>query len=141
MTRTNPVVSRRRAILICAGVTLAMGQRASAGRTQTSRDQTFPDVVDVKAKSRGGGVFDFDVTVSSPYDTPARYADAFRVRNRDGTVYGERILLHDHQTEQPFTRDLTGVAIPAGVSGVVVEGRDQKSGWGGKTLDVVLPGR
>ena len=47
----------------------------------------------------------------------------------------------ESRTEQPFTRDLTGVAIPAGVSGVVVEGRDQKSGWGGKTLDVVLPGR
>jgi hypothetical protein len=33
------------------------------------------------------------------------------------------------------------VVIPAGVKSVMIEGRDQKYGWGGKTFDVVLPGR
>ena len=103
--------------------------------------QRFPDVVGVKVTPRGGGRFDFDVTVSSPYDTPQRYADAFRVMNKDGKIYGERILWHDHAGEQPFTRDLYGVLIPAGVRNVVVQARDQKHGYGGKTAEAALPGR
>jgi hypothetical protein len=94
-----------------------------------------------KVQPRGANKFDFDVTVSAPYDTPQRYADAFRVMSKDGTVYGERVLLHDHATEQPFTRDLYGVVVPAGVRSVVVQARDLKNGWGGKTVEVSLPGR
>lgn len=103
--------------------------------------QQFPDVVSVKVKVVRAGVFDFDVTVSSPYDTPQRYADGFRVSALDGKVLGERTLWHDHQNEQPFTRDLFGVNIPAGISKVRVQARDQKHGYGGKSVDVALPGR
>ncbi len=91
--------------------------------------------------SAAADAFDFDVTVSSPYDTPQRYADAFRVLGKDGKVYGERILLHDHASEQPFTRDLQGVRIPRGVRVVVVQARDMQHGYGGRTVDVALPGR
>lgn len=101
-------------------------------------DQRFPDIVEAVA-SRSGDRFAFDVTVSSPYDTPDRYADAFRVRSADGTVFGVRELDHDHATEQPFTRDLADVVIPAGVTGVVVEARDRANGWGGGTRTVELP--
>ena len=101
----------------------------------------FPDVVDAKVRASGNDLFDFDVTVSSPYDTPQRYADAFRVMSTEGKVYGERKLLHDHAGEQPFTRDLYGVAIPPGVKFVVIQARDQKYGYGGKTLRISLPGR
>jgi hypothetical protein len=98
-------------------------------------------VLAVKVRATGAETFDFDVTVSSPYDTPQRYADAFRVRGDDGTVYGERKLLHDHAGEQPFTRDLYGVKIPRAVRTVVVQARDQRFGYGGKTIKVALPGR
>jgi hypothetical protein len=103
--------------------------------------QKYPDVVAAEAQARGADAFDFDVTVSSPYDTPQRYADAFRVLDKDGTVLGERILLHDHAGEQPFTRDLYGVRIPRGIRTVTVQARDQKYGYGGKTVEVALPGR
>jgi len=103
--------------------------------------QKFPDVLAAKVRAAGPDRFDFDVTVSSPYDTPQRYADAFRVSGRDGTVFGERILLHDHAGEQPFTRDLHGVQIPRGVRQVVVQARDQRHGYGGRTVEVNLPGR
>lgn len=106
-----------------------------------SAEQRFPDVVDVKAHARSKEVFDFDVTVSSPYDTPQRYADAFRVLARDGRIFGERKLLHDHANEQPFTRDLYDVSIPQGVSVVIVQARDQKYGYGGKTFELKLPWR
>lgn len=104
-------------------------------------EQKFPDVVAAKVVPRDADRFDFDITVSSPYDTPQRYADAFRAEGKDGRVFGERKLLHDHAGEQPFTRDLHGVRIPPGVRVVVIQAKDQKHGYGGKTVEVALPGR
>ncbi|MEO5734466.1 MAG: hypothetical protein ABIN96_02120, partial [Rubrivivax sp.] len=105
--------------------------------------QQHPDVLKatVRPSSGAAGRWDFDVTISSPYDSPERYADAFRVRGPDGTVYGVRTLWHDHADEQPFTRDLHGVAVPAAVRSISVQGRDQRHGWGGKTLQLSLPAR
>lgn len=104
-------------------------------------EQQYPDVVAAQVHARGPNTFDFDVTISSPYDSGQRYADAFHVMRKDGTVYGERKLLHDHANEQPFTRDLHGVVIPAGIGGVVIQAKDLKYGYGGKTLEVALPER
>ncbi len=103
--------------------------------------QKHPDVIAAKIRPSGTDTFDFDVTVSSPYDTPQRYADAFRIMGKDGVVYGERILLHDHANEQPFTRDLHGVNIPRAITVVVVQARDQRFGYGGKSIEVLLPER
>ncbi|MGC3874926.1 hypothetical protein ACPF7Z_16845 [Halomonas sp. GXIMD04776] len=103
--------------------------------------QRYPDVVGVEAMSSGENRFDFDVTVSSPYDSTKRYADAFRVMSDDGDVYGVRELLHDHADEQPFTRRLSGVDIPPEVRGVIVQARDQVHGYGGETMRVELPRR
>ncbi|MFQ5427100.1 MAG: hypothetical protein ACE5EV_08470, partial [Gaiellales bacterium] len=102
--------------------------------------QEFPDIVDATVAAEGEA-FDFRVTVSSPYDTPTRYADGWRVRDEEGTVFGEHTLAHSHENEQPFTRSQAGVAIPEGVTSVVVEGRDIESGYGGSTVSVALPGR
>lgn len=107
----------------------------------SAEPQKYPDVVSARVQPRAADTFDFDVTVSSPYDTPQRYADAFRVMGKDGVVFGERKLLHDHGGEQPFTRDLYGVKIPPGIRAVVIQARDQQYGYGGKTVEVVLPGR
>lgn len=98
----------------------------------------YPDVIGVEVTA-GAESHSFDVTISSPYDTPERYADAFRVVGDDGTVYGIRELLHDHANEQPFTRSLGGVEIPDTVETVTIEGRDQVYGWGGETIEVDLP--
>ena len=104
----------------------------------TTGDGLYPDVVDAVAESTDGE-WRFDVTLSSPYDTPERYADAWRVVGPDGAVFGVRELAHDHQNEQPFTRSLSGVEIPVGVTTVTIEGRDQLNGWGGATLTLDLP--
>ncbi len=85
------------------------------------------------------GTYTFHVTISSPYDTPERYADGWRVVGPDGSVYGEHTLAHDHANEQPFTRTQSGVDIPADVSEVTVEGRDSENGYGGETVTVELP--
>ena len=127
-------------LLICllALPTLA----AEAGSlSQPTGERHFPDVIHVSVTGAGDGLFNFDVTVSSPYDTPARYADGFRVSSPSGEVLGVRKLWHDHQGEQPFTRDLYGVRIPPTVKAVIVQARDQKFGYGGKSMRVTLPGR
>lgn len=121
--------------LAVAGASMAMAESAGL------RVQKFPDVVDVRVHARSDSRFDFDATISSPYDTPQRYADAFRVMNAEGIQFGERNLLHDHANQQPFTRDLYGVAIPAGIKTVIIQARDKQYGYGGKTLQVTLPGR
>jgi hypothetical protein len=127
-------------LALCASLFATLHAQTPA-KNKIDPNQKFPDVVDVKVRAASANTFDFDVTLSSPYDTPARYADAFRVSTESGKVLGERVLLHDHQDEQPFTRDLYGVKIPADVRAVVVQGRDQKFGYGGKTMLVKLPGR
>ena len=115
---------------------------AETARGEGAGDSTeavlHPDVVSVAATRDDDGTWTFDVTLSSPYDSAERYADAWRVVGPDGTVYGERILTHDHANEQPFTRSQSGIVIPDGVSEVTVEGRDQISGWGGDTMSYSL---
>jgi len=101
----------------------------------------FPDVEEVAVTPAGTNLFDFAVTISSPYDTPEQYADGWRVLAPDGTVLGEHTLSHDHANEQPFTRTQAGVEIPEGIAEVIIEGRDQNNGYGGTTVSVELPGR
>ncbi len=101
-------------------------------------DALFPDVIAATATPSGEGTWLFSATVSSPYDSPGRYADAWRVLAPDGTELGIRELAHDHASEQPFTRTLSGVVVPAGADVVTVEGRDQVNGWGGATVEVEL---
>jgi len=111
--------------------------------TSAASGQMFPDVVSAVARRTGGGTWEFSVTVSSPYDSDERYADAWRVLAPDGTVLGERILAHPHQDEQPFTRSLGDVDVPPGVRSVTISARDSRNGYGdGKALEVGLtPGR
>jgi hypothetical protein len=122
------------AVAICAALT-------APAVAQSPDEQKFPDVVSVRVSARGADRFDFDATISSPYDTPQRYADAFRAMSKDGTVFGERILFHDHAGEQPFTRDLYSVTIPNTTREVVIQARDKRYGYGGRTVTVALPGR
>jgi hypothetical protein len=99
------------------------------------------DVVDVKVRRSAPGVYDFDITVRSVDKGWEYYADAFEVLAPDGKVLGQRILLHPHETEQPFTRDLYGVRVPAGITEVEVRARHKPKGYGGKSVRLKLPDR
>jgi len=113
-------------------------QEPSATPIPDSGDELFPDVLAAVATQADDGSWSFDVTLSSPYDTRERYADGWRVLDDDGNELGIRVLVHDHATEQPFTRSLSGVDIPDNVETVTVQGRDIESGWGGATVEVAL---
>jgi len=120
------------AVTTSAPTTLAPSEAASA-------NEFFPDVLDATASQDSDGTWTFAVTLSSPYDTPEQYADAWRVVDPDGNELGIRILGHDHASEQPFTRSHSGIEIPDGVTTVTIEGRDQANGWGGDFLEFELP--
>jgi hypothetical protein len=96
------------------------------------------DVLKVNVRASGGG-WSFDVTVQHADTGWDHYADAWRVAGPDGTVYGIRTLYHPHVNEQPFTRSLSGVTIPEGVTAVTVESHDSVHGWGGVSVEVTLP--
>ena len=112
----------------------ACGALAAAGASAGEAD-----VIDVKVRRSAAGVYDFDVTVRSVDKGWEYFADAFEVLAPDGKVLGRRVLLHPHETEQPFTRDLYGVRIPSGIERVTVRARHKPKGYDGKTLSVALP--
>ena len=68
-----------RRIVLVAAVLFPGALGLLADVSTAAAEQRFPDVVAVKVEPRGENRFDFDVTVSSPYDTAQRYADGFRV--------------------------------------------------------------
>lgn len=105
----------------------------------SSGGDQFPDVIEVALRPLGDGRYDVTVTLSSPYDTPQRYADGWRVTDDAGNTLGTHTLLHDHASEQPFTRTQPGLAIPEGVAEVTVQGRDQVNGFGGLSMTVAVP--
>jgi len=96
------------------------------------------DVVDVTAKCRSNSVCDFSVTVRHADEGWDHYADRWEVLTLDGDVLGVRELLHPHEDEQPFTRSLSNVEIPEGVSEVTVRARDSVHQYGGKEITVKL---
>ena len=113
--------------------------QSDAAERRRILSQEFPDVLDARFDSIGETTWSVRVTISSPYDTPERYADAWRVMTLEGAVLGERVLTHDHASEQPFTRALNNVQIPAGTDVVVIEARDLINGWSGEGIEFSLP--
>ncbi len=96
------------------------------------------DVVGARAV-RAGDAYSFDVTVAHADAGWDHYADRWDVVAPDGSVLGTRVLLHPHDTEQPFTRSLGGVRVPAGIAFAILRAHDRVHGYGGAEMRVDLP--
>jgi hypothetical protein len=114
---------------------LALALFAAAGVTLAGE----ADVEGAKAARAGDGTWRFDVTIRSNDKGWEHYADAFEVLAPDGRLLGRRVLLHPHEDEQPFTRELDAVRIPAGVDRVIIRARHKPKGYDGRTLELRLP--
>lgn len=99
------------------------------------------DVVKVAVSETTPGTFRFDVSVRHGDEGWEHFANLWQVVGPAGAVLGTRVLVHPHDTEQPFTRSLGGVAIPGEIKTVVIRARDSVHDFGGKELSVDLPGR
>lgn len=85
-----------------------------------------------------GARWDVAVTLQHADSGWRHYADTWRVVGERGEIFGIRTLEHPHDTEQPFTRALSGVAIPASQQVVYVEVHDNVHGWSRQRLAVEL---
>ncbi|MGD8593624.1 MAG: hypothetical protein PVF82_12360 [Gammaproteobacteria bacterium] len=94
-------------------------------------------IVEAKARQQGDGWY-FTVTLKHDDTGWDHYADAWRVVTEDGKVLGERTLFHPHVDEQPFTRALGDVKIPAEIKKVYIEAHDKVHGWAKEKYTVNL---
>lgn len=78
---------------------------------------------------QSGSEWNFSVTLAHPDTGWQHYADGWEVLSPDGESLGLRVLAHPHVTEQPFTRSLGGVAIPATMEFVNIRARCLVDGW------------
>ena len=113
--------------------------------SQPANGTANADVQYVHARQQTGGTWTFDVTVAHPDTGWEDYADGWDVVLPNGTVVKPdpnspftRLLLHPHETEQPFTRSQSGIVIPAGVTQVTVRAHDLVDGFGGREVIVNL---
>lgn len=97
------------------------------------------DVIGVEITATGEGKYRFVVTVRHADTGWDHYADRWEVLGPEGEVLGVRELAHPHVGEQPFTRSLAGVSIPADAETVTVRARDSVHGYGGQTWSGSLP--
>jgi hypothetical protein len=96
------------------------------------------DVIAVQIARHAGRTYDFEVTVRSRDTGWDAYADAIEVLGPDGAVLKTRVLEHPHQDEQPFSRDVYGVRVPAGAETVTVRAHHKTAGYDGAVIRVQL---
>ncbi|MBV6658218.1 MAG: hypothetical protein KI785_10685 [Devosiaceae bacterium] len=95
------------------------------------------DIVGGSATLNGDGSWTVSATVAHADTGWEHYADRFDVLAPDGTVLAERVLLHPHVNEQPFTRSVRAT-IPDDVDTITLRAHDSVHGLGGATLEITL---
>lgn len=133
-------------LMLVSASCASSGETGEANETASTVETTLPTVAGcanvVEADIElSGDTYRVSATILSADTGWEKYADAWEVRSPDGTVLGTRILAHPHVDEQPFTRSLSGVDIPAGVMDVEIAARDSVVGFCGETVSVAVPGR
>ena len=86
-----------------------------------------------------GDVWTVSVTIRHAETGWDDYADGWRVEAPDGTILGTRELLHPHADEQPFTRSLGGVSLPADIGEIHIRTRTSTTGWADWTVARPVP--
>ncbi len=112
------------------GATVAIAVTAFAGEA---------DVTQVEVIRTGPGVFRFSVSVLHQDEGWDHYADRWELLAPDGRILATRTLYHPHVDEQPFTRSLNSVKIPADIGQVEVRAHCSVHAYGGKSQTAGLP--
>ena len=99
------------------------------------------EIVHTSFEESSPGSWVVQVTLRHADEGWQHYADAWRIVSAGGDVLGTRTLHHPHVSEQPFTRGLSAVAIPADARTVFVEAHDKVHGWSPQRLEVDLDAR
>lgn len=124
------------------GILLLVLLQIGVGGAESSfnPDPDYAQVESVRMVYRSGGKWDIHVAVLHNDEGWDHYANVWQVIDAaDGEVIGERILAHPHDTEQPFTRSLTGVKIPEGIEEILIRSRCNIHEYGGKEIRLTIP--
>ncbi len=130
MSLLNIRETEKRSLLRCVLLLLFSVSPAVAGEA---------DVLHVEVSRSADRLYTFAVTVEHADTGWDHYADKWEILDDKDDVLGERILYHPHVNEQPFTRRLAGVEIPANMKKVKIRAHDSLHGYGGRAVIVVLP--
>ena len=82
----------------------------------------------VKAECNHKRICKFDVTILHADEGWSHFANGWKILTTSGELLGHRALAHPHVNEQPFTRSLRDVKIPASVDTVVIVANDSVHG-------------
>ena len=115
----------------CLGLGLATGFSGpvSAGEA---------DIEKAVSSRESDGSWRFSVTVRHGDTGWDHFADKWDIVHPDGSVIATRVLAHPHETEQPFTRSLSGVSIDDSVEEVTIRAHDNVHGYGGTEVTIPL---
>ena len=97
------------------------------------------DVIAVEVEKQEDQLYTFDVTVSHADAGWDHYANSWEIVGSDGVGYGSRTLHHPHVDEQPFTRSMSGIKIPANVKTITVRAHDSIHEYGGAIMTIAVP--
>jgi len=95
-------------------------------------------IENVKADKKENGTYSFSVTLAHADKSWDHYANLWQVETVQGKVLARRVLHHPHVNEQPFTRSLSGVKIPKGVSKVIIKAGCNTDGLNSKAIEIRL---
>ena len=127
-----PSRSSARALAAALALTTAVAIAPGAAPSDPAR------IVAAEARTSGGG-WSVSVTLRHGDTGWDDYADGWRIVTADGTILATRPLAHPHVTEQPFTRSLSGLDLPAGTP-LYIESSTSVTGWSGARHPLALPG-
>ena len=116
-----------------AGLSLALllGGDALAGQA---------DVLKATISRQADGGYRVTATLRHADSGWSHYANRWEVLGPSGEVIATRTLLHPHVDEQPFTRSLSDIRIPATWTWVRIRAHDLVHGYGGREVTLSVPG-
>ena len=130
-------------ISACSPLSATIAQDNPPVLVEKQEIQTPIEIVFVHAVEQEDGTWTFDVTLKHEDTGWEDYADGWDVVLPDGTVIKPdpdspftRLLLHPHETEQPFTRSQGGIVIAPEITFVTVRAHDLVDGFGGREVIV-----
>lgn len=120
---------------------MAQSPAAAEAESAYNPDLDYAQVRYVEAYENTDGSWRFSVTLRHADTGWDHYADLWQIVDpNSGEVLGERVLAHPHTSEQPFTRSLSNVEIPAATREVLVRAKCNLHGYEGRQLRLPLDG-
>ena len=95
-------------------------------------------IVNVKAHQSSDKTWSFAVTLKHNDEGWDHYANEWQVLAPDNKILATRTLYHPHVNEQPFTRNTSGVKIPADMTTVYIIAKDTVHGLAKKAAEINL---